>query len=94
MSDQPMTPEQWAEAEEAGYVAAIIKGSRTLHAMKLGERVAVCGRKPGEKKPGSTHRNRTGWRGYFPKGSGHVINCANCAKKLLPKATSQEGGAA
>lgn len=100
MSAPTMTPEQWAEAEGAGYVAAIIKGSPyTYHALKEGQRIAACGRKPGEKAPGSTHRGRAGWKGYFPKGSGRIINCAACAKKLMPawpfpaSDPGQEGGA-
>ena len=96
--NETLTPAEWDEAEAAGYVAAIMKGSPyTYHALAHGSRVAACGRQPGQKKPGSTHRNRTGWKGYFPTGSGRIINCEDCAKKLriwpFPKAASQEGGA-
>ena len=87
MNEDTMTPEQWAQTEEAGYVAAIIKGAPyTRHALKDGEKVAVCGRKPGARSPGSTHRNRAGWKGFFPKGSGRIINCKACAEKLLDRA--------
>lgn len=61
---------------ENGYVASLLKGSPySTHAKQPGSRAALCGKRPGEPKPGSTHRNRTGWGVYS---DGRACTCKAC----------------
>lgn len=66
----------WADAAADGYVAAVVKGSPwTSHVKRPGEVAAACGKQPGKRAPGSTHRNRTGWLLYS---DGRAPTCEKC----------------
>lgn len=58
------------------------------HLKALGAPAAVCGKKPGGKSVGSTHRNRAGWNVYASiEGRGRELceACLKAAESIAPK---------
>lgn len=67
--------------ESLGLFASVVKGAPWRTHLKVrGEPAAVCGKKPGGKSIGSTHRNRAGWNVYASiEGRGREL-CEACLK--------------
>lgn len=77
-----------AHLKALGLFASVVKGApwRT-HLKALGAPAAVCGKKPGGKSIGSTHRNRAGWNVYASiEGRGRELCevCLKAAESLPP----------